>query len=228
MSSPNLNFPRGGWDEPDAAAWNAATDSNRRLIRYWLNNCLDPEFFFVSGFTEILFALHSESGANVNDRRVARQHHIATVSSEGDLYVDDNVLAVDESLAKTDLTIFGTSLLDLLDSPEWRKLDDAVAAVPAECGDCLWLRSCGGGQLFNRFTSDSAYQRKSALCDTIMAFHEEVAAYLVAHKMNTVDDIAARLGREPSETAPRALASLRTKPSATEPANGGVACEEAI
>lgn len=208
VGSPGLNFPRGGWDSEDAIRWNREIDTHRQVVRYWLDHCVYPTFHFVRGIAEVLFALHSDQGAHHNDQRASRLHHIATVSSEGALLVDDNVLGIDDSFATTDLTIFGTSLRDLLESPTWQKLNAAVDLVPAECEECPWQRSCRSGALFNRFSRQDGFAKKSVLCETLQMIHEEVAGYLVANKVVNLETLAARLDEAPRVTGADTLATL--------------------
>jgi len=130
------------------------------------------------------------------------------VSSEGALFIDDNVLGIDDSFTTTDLTIFGTSLRDLIESPTWQQLNAAVDHVPAACEDCPWRRSCRSGALFNRFSRHGGFDNKSVLCDTLQMIHEEVAGYLVAHKVVNLETLAARLSEVPQVTGRDTLASL--------------------
>jgi uncharacterized protein len=208
VGSPNLNFPRGGWDCDDAIRWNRELDTHRSIVRYWIDNCVYPKFHFVRGIAEVLLALRSDDGARHNDERASRQHHIATVSSEGKLLIDDNVLGIDDSFAAGDLTIFGTSLRDLIESPTWQKLNAAVDHVPAACEECPWRRSCRSGALFNRFSRQDGFDNKSVLCDTLQMIHEEVAGYLVANKLVNLETLAARLDEAPRVTGRDTLAAI--------------------
>lgn len=208
IDSPNLNFPRGGWDSEEAIRWNEDVEAHRQIVRYWLDHCVYPRFHFVRGIADVLFALHSDNGALHNDRRASCQHHIATISSEGAVFVDDNVLGIDESFGATDLTIFDSSLRDLIEGPIWQKLNAAVDLVPTECEQCPWRRSCRSGALFNRFSKEDGFARKSVLCETHQMIHEEVAGYLVRNDVVTLESLARRLETEPQVNGSDTLASL--------------------
>jgi uncharacterized protein len=208
LDSPNLNFPRGGWESEEAIRWNRDVEGHRRIVRYWLENCVHPRFHFVRGLADVLFALHSDIGALQNDRRASCQHHIATISSEGAVFVDDNVLGIDESFATTDLTIFNSTLRDLIEGPVWQKLNEAVDLVPSECAECPWRRSCRSGALFNRFSRQDGFARKSVLCETLQMIHEEVAGYLVKNRIVTLETLAQRLDEEPQITGRDTLQAL--------------------
>src|SRR5260370_22884886 len=114
---PALNVPRGGWDNADAFKWNRAVESHRRTIKYWLSELVYPKFHYVKEFADVLDALRTDEGADRKDRWASQRHYVATISSEGVIRVDDNVLAVDESFAQSKLTIFGTSLRDFFEDP---------------------------------------------------------------------------------------------------------------
>ncbi|ATB39203.1 arylsulfatase [Cystobacter fuscus] len=201
IRNPNLNFPRGGWDNPDAVKWNQEVESHRKLVRYTLDQLIYPQFHFVRSISDVLLALRSTQGAEFNDQRKSRRHHIATISSEGDILVDDNMLGLDERFANTGVKIFGKSLRDLLESPTWQMLNDAIDQVPAECQGCEWFRSCRSGELFNRYSKAEGFAKKSVLCDTIKMIHEEVAGFLVKKTRVSVEDLAGRLSQPTTSTA---------------------------
>jgi uncharacterized protein len=211
VRSPNINFPRDGWDSPQIEHW-VASDSHRKMVQFALDKLVYPKFHLIRGLTNILLTLQSDVGARFNDRHASQRHYIATISSEGRLFCDDNVLSVDESLSQTDLTIFGTSLKDLLESPEWQRLNDAIGQVPEECRSCEWYRSCRGGELFNRFSKADGYSRKSVLCDTIKMIHEEIASYLVSKSAVSVIELSDRLTARPTTTSHDMLVALTTRP----------------
>jgi uncharacterized protein len=210
IKDPNLNFPHDGWDSPEAIKWNQAVDSHRKIVKVALG-MLHPTFHYVKGVTNILMNLKSEKGAMYNDQRAAHRHHIATVSSEGVVFVDDNMLGVDESLSASKLTVFGRSLRDLIESPAWQRMNDAIDHVPAECNGCDWYRSCRSGDLFNRFSAGNGFSKRSVLCETLKMIHEEAADYLVRNRMVTVEELAARLSQKPSVTARESLDVLTSK-----------------
>src|SRR5438067_313013 len=218
VRSPSLNFPHSGWDNPATVEWSRQVESHRKIIRYWLDNLVYPEFHHVRSISDVLLALSSDEGARRKDRWNSRRHYIATISSEGVVHVDDNLLGVDTSLQNSELTIWDTSLADLVSTPLWQELDEAVDHLPTECESCEWCRSCRGGHLFNRFSRQSRFRRKSVLCDTIKMIHEEIAGYLVRKKIVKLEELADRLSNPISVTARGEFESLMSKPSVEEPA----------
>jgi uncharacterized protein len=211
VDSPNLNFPRGGRNSVDARLWNQAVESHQKIVRYWIDNLIFPKFHFVRGIADVFFALHSEKGAEKRDRQVAMQHFIATISSAGDLNVDDNLMGIDRSLSDTGLKIFGTSLKALIESSIWRELSEAVDTPASKCKQCDWYRSCRGGELFNRFSPAYRFDDHSVLCDTVQMIHEELATYLIDNGLISTEELAARLERPPTLFAKQAIQQLYAK-----------------
>lgn len=132
--------------------------------------------------------------------------------------MDDNLLGVDPSLQNSDLTIWGTSLADLVRTPLWQELLAAIDHQPAECESCDWYRSCRGGHLFDRFSRESRFNRKSVLCDTIQMIHEELAGYLVRKRIVKLEDLAERISSPPSVTARETYELMMSKTRKEEPA----------
>jgi uncharacterized protein len=213
IQDPNLNFPHAGWDSPEAVAWGKAVDSHRRAVRYALEGLLYPQFHHVRGVTNFLLTLKSEKGAAYNDERAAHRHHIATISSEGVVQVDDNMLGVDARLARSGLSVFSGSLRDLVESEPFRAMNDALDETPPECAACRWRRSCRSGDLFNRFSKADGFKRKSVLCDTLVMIHEEVENFLVQHGLASRDEIDALLAASPTYSAADSYRVLLSPPA---------------
>lgn len=211
VGTPNLNYPRGGWESQESLAWNRELESHRKMMQFYLDKLVYPSFHRIRGLAEILLTLQSDLGASINDRFASQRHYIATISSEGVIFPDDNLLAVEQSFAKKDLTIFGTSLKDFIESPAWQAIHEAVKTVPQECAECEWYRSCRSGDLFNRHSKSDGFSRKSALCDTIKVLHEETASFLVRKKLLPVEQLADRLSQPPTITADEMYRLITTK-----------------
>lgn len=198
IESPGLNFPRGGWSNADAVAWNANTENRRELVRTWLDEYLFPRFRYIIQFAEILFAMMSDEGAEWLDRRYSRRHHIMTISSNGDILPDDNLIGNREAPDGRNMNVFDNSFLDFIGSSVWQELQTAVDNPPDTCRDCEWYRVCRGGALYNRFDPDSGYTRQSVLCDTVKVICEEISEYVVRLNRVDVDQLIARLQAPPT------------------------------
>lgn len=208
VNSPGLNFPRGGWDSQDAIEWNADTEARRELVITWLRDHIHPKFSYITHFADVFFGMMSDEGAKNLDRKMSRRHHILTVSSSGEMLVDDNLLGLDGDLSQTPMTIFDSSFLDFLASPAWQQLQRAVDTVPTACKECVWYRTCRSGNLYNRYSKADGFQPHSVLCDSIKVMTEEMATYLLAYKRTTIDELITRLKTAPTYSAEVALADL--------------------
>lgn len=214
-SSPKLNFPHGGWDSPHAVNWNKEVESHRGLIRYWLENLVAPKFHRISGFQERFFALVSEEGAHFANKRMSFQHFIATVSGGGKLMVDDNMLGAGSFFSENPLYVFGNSLVDLIRSPAWQMMNNAIDRKPLACEGCEWYRVCGGGALFNRYSKSADFSNKSVICDTIKVFNDEISKFLIENKISTAEEISEILSKDISFSAQNASEILFSKKTLT-------------
>lgn len=208
VNSPGLNFPRGGWDSADAIEWNADTEARRDLVVTWLRDHIHPKFSYITHFADVFFGMMSDEGAEKLDWKLSRRHHIMTVSSSGEILIDDNLLGLDGDLSQAPMTIFDSRFVDFLASPAWQQLQQAVDTVPSACGECVWYRTCRSGNLYNRHSKAEGFLAHSALCDSIKVMTEEMATYLLAYKRTTIDELIARLKTAPTCSADSALRDL--------------------
>jgi len=209
VRSPGLNFPRGGWDNSDAVEWNSDTEARRDLVATWLRDYVHPRFSYITHFADILFGLMSDKGAAMLDRKLSRRHHILTVSSSGEMLIDDNLLGLDGVLSQEPMSIFDSTFLDFLASPVWQDLQAAVDTVPSACSSCVWHRSCRSGNLYNRHSKEFGFKSHSVLCESIKAMHEEIATYLITYKKCTLDEIIDRLKQGSTCSADQLYRELR-------------------
>ncbi len=197
VHSPSLNYPRGAWDDLSTLEWDNEVEKYRKMVNYWLANFVFPKFHYVRGISDYMLAIMSDKGAYRNDLRSATRHFIATISSEGALMVDDNLLGIDEFFADKSLNIFENTLDDLFETEQWQKLTWAITQKPLECEGCPWYRSCRSGELFNRYSKVAGFSRKSAICKTLTMIHEEVASYLLRNNLLTLEELSERLEKSP-------------------------------
>jgi uncharacterized protein len=208
VRSPTLNMPRGGWDSDDAVRWNKNIDARRALVNTWMQDYTHPRFTFIRDFAQPYVALGSDVGAEKADIMNSRRHHIVTISSAGEIMVDDNLLALDAELSHGAPTIFDTTLVEFLNSATWQELNEAIDTVPEPCGECVWYRTCRSGNLYNRFSKEDRFAPHSVLCESIKAMHEEMADFLVAKRLTTAKKLVARLEAPPTTSAKREFAQL--------------------
>lgn len=198
MAGINFLFPREGHDETviDGPEW-------RRYMRDLITHWVRPETrtMRMRILSEPLQALISDDGAERQDVANAQDHAIVTISSDGDLGPDDNIKPLDPRFQDWGMTIFETSYQDFLASPEWQELVDANERVPEKCRSCDWQRSCGSGQLFNRYGRGRGFDNESVFCEAIDEIHLRLTEYAVSHGI-PLEGIARRLA-EPRRHEPR-------------------------
>ncbi|MCC8472433.1 radical SAM protein [Xanthomonas arboricola] len=200
-TSPSLNYPRGGYDEPSAVSWGKSVERIRPLVATWLDKYVFPTPYFIRGLTDVILAMYSDAGIERNSKRHATQHFIATVASDGSLLVDDNIIALDSEFAETHLNIFDHNLRDLVTSELFGRLTRAIDHVPAKCSTCAWFKSCRSGALYNRYSKAAPFENESVLCDVLQMIHEETARFLVQKSIVSLDKLANRLESVPLTSA---------------------------
>lgn len=200
ISSPNFNLPRGGSDVEYVRKWNQNSNQHRNLAKHYLKNYVYPRFIYMRGISEKFFAIKSERGAIWNDFRIAQQHCVATISSDGDLLIDDNLLGV-QGEGVNALTIFNSSLADLLKSEKWAELTQAIDSPPEDCRECRWHRICRGGSLYNRYNKENGYKNKSSLCETLFEVFDEISDFLIANELHSAESLTRILNSKPAINA---------------------------
>lgn len=195
IKNPNINFPRGGHDDPVAKRFDADPTFSAKLMNHYLGRYTSPEFHYIRGLSEFVVAMFSERGAKVNDKRSSTQHFIATIASDGEILPDDNLISSNPELATTGMTIFDTTLRSFIDSQFFWGLTQARDAVPRKCGDCEWFRVCRSGQMFNRVFAGQ-YDQESSICKSLQQIYLETARFLVDSEVISTQNLCRLLGSE--------------------------------
>ncbi len=196
----SLLLPRSGWDSDlgkKQAEWKQYFSE---AIDYWLKHLAKGDVSYNRILSDVLFAMLSDEAAEMNDWRKSMRHHVITISSEGHLAPDDNLISVDSQYADTGMTIFNSSLQQFMSSPIWLSLINAIDTVPIECIDCEWYRSCRSGELFNRISKSDGLKQRTVFCETMDYIHLKIAKFMV-HNGIKLDDLATRLGTPPKTRA---------------------------
>lgn len=179
ISNVSLNYPRGGKKSESVQAWNEGIEGHLRLTRAYLDRYTFPKFKYVQGLSEILLGMTSERAMQARAYAHAQQNCIATIASSGELLMDDNVISIDPSLSTGSLTIFGTSLRDLMQSDMWSASQKALDTIPMDCQGCDWKKICRGGKLYHRYSDEQGFEAKSAICESLKKIYEEVYFHLI-------------------------------------------------
>ena len=200
VKNPNVNFPRGGHDDSIAKYFGESSTFAANLMRNYLKHYTSPEFHYIRGLSEFVVAMFSERGAALNDKRSSSQHFIATITSDGEILPDDNLVSSNREFATTGMTIFDTALRSFIDSQLFWRLTRARDTVPPKCGTCDWFRVCQSGQLFNR-VFDGRFDRESSICSSLQQVYLETARFLVDSEVISTQDLCRLLGTEPVMSA---------------------------
>ncbi|NRN30775.1 cyclophane-forming radical SAM/SPASM peptide maturase XyeB [Photorhabdus heterorhabditis] len=102
-----------------------------------------------------------------------------TVTSTGDIYIDDSLRSTLSKIFTPIGNIKNTSYAQIVNSPPMRELSKIEASLPDDCQGCIWKTICAGGRPINRYSRDNAFNNKTIYCDAMQAFLGRGAAYLV-------------------------------------------------
>lgn len=163
----DLLLPREGYDSDVWKPQSKWINYFDEIIRYW-QTTPTAQLVTIYVLSEILTAMVSDASARRLDYKRANRHNIITITSEGHLGPDDNIMALDKSLYQAGTTIRNTSLAELLSTPMWQHFVHSVDTPPERCQRCEWYRTCRSGELF----------RAMGLEEEIAERHRTVSAYM--------------------------------------------------
>jgi uncharacterized protein len=193
----NLLLPREGYDGTlwlDQDKWIRYFES---AMHYWLYESeLGPKGIKIRMLSNVLQAMLTDEGAELVDLYNSNQHNIITISSEGEVGTDDNLISIDNSFYGDNRTIFNSSMQDLIAGEQWQMLINAVDHVPEKCESCEWFRSCRGGMFFNRYSNKDKFNRQTVYCETMDFIHTYIAEYLLSLG-EPLESISSRLEQTP-------------------------------
>lgn len=192
----NLLLPREGHDSDvwkPQSRWIAYFE---QVMRYWEQASRAGDPIRIAFISDIMIGMRSEDEALRQDRRRSNRHSVITITGQGLVGIDDNVMALDKALCRDDLSVHNTTLAELFATPVWRALVEAVDTAPEKCSRCEWYRSCRSGDLWNRYSRATGFANPSVFCETLDFLHTKMAQ-LVAQRDGGVDQLAAILRMPP-------------------------------
>lgn len=196
----NLLLPREGHDSDvwkPQARWISYFGE---VLRYWARASRVDDPIRISLMSDLLLGMSSEATATWLDRRRSTRHTVVTITGQGLLGPDDNIMALDKALCRDDLSVHNTTLTELFATPIWRALVDAVDHPPERCARCEWYRTCRSGDLFNRYARATGFANPSVFCETLDFLHTEIAQ-LVVRRDGGVERLAETLRAPPRSWA---------------------------
>jgi len=193
----NILLPREGYDsevwKPQSKWINYFTE----IIKYWQTTPKKVgKLVTIQLLSEIMGAMVAEPRAERLDFRRSTRHHIITISGDGKLSLDDNIIALDKALYDANTTVRNTTLAQFIGGPLFQQLVQAVDSTPEKCGSCDWYRTCRSGELFNRYQKGSGFNQPSVFCETLDTIHTAIAA-IVGRRENGVERLTQVLSRKP-------------------------------
>lgn len=118
-----------------------------------------------------------------------------TVTSEGDIYIDDTLRSTNSDIFTSIGNITDTSLKEIIASKQLNTLSTIEKSLPDECRECVWRNICCGGRPINRYSPTEGFKRKTIYCDSMKTFFSRCASIL--HDMGVgIDEIAKNIGVE--------------------------------
>jgi len=112
--------------------------------------------------------------------RPRKSNQILIARSDGTVTVDDTFIpALSWYNIKPVFDIRTTPLREVLAHPIFAEVDRLQRTLPSACGQCRWREICGGGDIENRFASDSGFDNPSVYCDAYLHFYAEMSETLI-------------------------------------------------
>lgn len=104
-----------------------------------------------------------------------------TVSSDGDLNVDDTLLGTCNNDFKIGYTIYKNTLKKFINHDIFKSLYASSSTLPKECISCKWKNICRGGQLIHRYSHKNGFKNKSIMCEGLMLYYDHMYNLLIKH-----------------------------------------------
>lgn len=102
-----------------------------------------------------------------------------TVSSDGDLYVDDTLRTTNDAIFTPIGNVRHLMLSETLSSWQVNKYVAINNQLPSVCVDCVWQKVCGGGRHIQRYSSGDDFNRESVYCPSIRKIMSRAASHLI-------------------------------------------------
>lgn len=196
----NLLLPRNGHDSDVWKPQDRWISYFKEVVQYWSQASRAGKPIRIHMMTDLLVGMTSEAAATRLDRRRSNRYSVLTITGQGLLGPDDNIMALDKALCRDDLSVHNTTLAELFATPLWRALVDAVDHPPERCARCEWYRTCRSGDLPNRYAPANGFANPSVFCEMLDFLHTEMAK-LVVQRDGGVERLAELLRTPPRSWA---------------------------
>lgn len=102
-----------------------------------------------------------------------------TISSEGNIYIDDTLRGTNDNIFSIIGNIKNTSLTETLSSWQMKKYIAINEQLPYDCKDCIWKKVCAGGRHIQRYSKVGGFRHKSVYCPSIKKILSRAASHLI-------------------------------------------------
>ncbi|CDM92156.1 cyclophane-forming radical SAM/SPASM peptide maturase XyeB [Xenorhabdus bovienii] len=102
-----------------------------------------------------------------------------TVSSEGDIYVDDTLRSTNDPIFTPIGNVLNLTLSETIASWQMQKYMTVNNQLPTACTDCIWKKVCGGGRHIQRYSKADDFKRESVFCPSIRKIMSRAASHLI-------------------------------------------------
>lgn len=112
-------------------------------------------------------------------RRRRKDVQVLIVGSDGSVSVDDSYIpALDWYENAPTYSIFDSTVRQVLSDPIYSYIEEQNSRIPDACQKCRWRNACRGGDLENRFRSESGFNNPSIYCESYKVFYSGVCDLL--------------------------------------------------
>ncbi|HEV8051757.1 MAG TPA: radical SAM protein [Parachlamydiaceae bacterium] len=102
-----------------------------------------------------------------------------TIASSGELGPDDALRSASGDFLNTEMTIWNSTLKELVAHPLFNLFEDALSNLHGECETCEWKNICEGGYLINRYSKENQFHNPSLLCHALKQFYSRIRTFLI-------------------------------------------------
>jgi uncharacterized protein len=121
-----------------------------------------------------------------------RYFDLVAISSDGTIAPEDTIKTISEDFQNLGNVADVNALQEIRTHPRIEELRASIFNPPPKCAACELYGVCGGGKSVNRYSRANGLNNPSVFCESIMAIHYEVAAWLVEAGI-PAEDIERRL-----------------------------------
>ncbi|MFQ3244238.1 MAG: hypothetical protein ACI9SP_000865 [Arenicella sp.] len=118
---------------------------------------------------------------------------VYTVTSSGDLGLDDVIRSLGEPFTKDKFNVVSHSIEDIVNESPRREIREVIQEYqPPACVGCDWWKLCRGGRINTRYGKETNFEKETVYCSALKNIYGRIVSYLLDNGIAS-DDIARRL-----------------------------------